>query len=171
MFTFFSLYLFFLEKIYVFIKISRCSSSENCSLARIWKPSRTAVMAGCAPGHPKSPEPLVNPLCESGGFGVCWAVGRRRRVGLSLRTCSTILDITSTVWATVLSLWAVPGQAPSPSSIPGAAGHGRSRGRPAPPGSCGSAPNSSRNPDRGINSAFVYKSVVLRRDEQLLSLT
>lgn len=33
------------------------------------------------------------------------------------------------------------------------------------------APNSSQNPDRGINRAFVYKSVVLRRDQQLLSLT
>lgn len=115
MFTFFSLYLFFLEKIYVFIKISRCSSSENCSLARIWKPSRTAVMAGCAPEHPKSPQPPVNPLWGSRGFGVCWDVRRRRRVGWSLRTCTTILDITNTV----LSLWPL-GQPPPQGSIPGA---------------------------------------------------
>lgn len=153
MFTFFSLYLFFLEKIYVFIKISRCSSSENCSLAHIWKPSRT-VMAGCAPEHPKSPEPLVNPLCRRTGIlGVCWDVGRRRRVGWSLRTCTMILDITNTAWATVLSLWHLLPEHPCLELL----GTG--------------LPTSSRNPDRGINSNSVYKSVVLRRDEQLLSLT
>lgn len=63
MFTFFPLYLFFLEKIYVFIKISHCSSSENCSLAHIRKPSwwlwslATFLIIWNA-----SPEPVVNPL-------------------------------------------------------------------------------------------------------------
>lgn len=130
-------------------------------------------MAGCALVHPKFPEPLVNPLCRSRVFGVCWDVGRRRRVGWSLRTCTTILDITSTAWATVLSLWPhgqwLGNLLPEHPSLELLA-----RGLPRPlgsSGSCRSAPNSSGNPDRGINSTFVYKSVVLRRDEQLLCLT
>lgn len=63
------------------------------------------------------------------------------------------------------------GWATSFPAIHGAAGHGGSRGRSAPPVSFMPAPNSFRNPDRGINSVFVCKSVVLGRDEQPLGLT
>lgn len=75
MFTFFPLYLFFLEKIYVFIKISHCSSSENCSLTHIWKPSRWLwSLAVFLIIRNASLEPVVNPLCKTGG-SIRWGGG------------------------------------------------------------------------------------------------
>jgi len=56
----------------VFIKISHCSSSENCSLAHIWKPSRWLWwLAVFLSVWNASPEPGVNPLCRTGADGVC----------------------------------------------------------------------------------------------------
>lgn len=89
MFTFFPLYLFFLEKIYVFIKISHCSSSENRSLAHIRKPSRwlwslaTFLIIWNAP-----PEPAVNPLRGTGGDGICWGGEEEEEEGEVVRHCS-----------------------------------------------------------------------------------
>lgn len=79
MFTFFPLYLFFLEKIYVFIKISHCSGSENHSLAHIRKPSRWLwSLATFLIIWNASPEPAVNPLGpEETAFA---GAVRRRRV-------------------------------------------------------------------------------------------
>lgn len=86
-----------------------------------------------------------------------------------------ILDIAIIAWATVLSLWprgtwAVVGQPPSQPSTE-LLGTGAPEAAPLLPVSFMSAPNSFRNPDRGINSVFVCKSVVLGRDEQPLGLT
>lgn len=80
MFTFFPLYLFFLEKIYVFIKISHCSSSENHSLFLLFE----SLHRGCdrwphSWSQNAHPEPRVNPLCRGKELGRRRRKGKRRR--------------------------------------------------------------------------------------------
>lgn len=134
MFTFFPLYLFFLEKIYVFIKISHCSSSENCSFAHIWKPSRWLwLLAMFLIIWNASPEPVVNPLCRTGGDSICRGGGEEEEEGEMVpkdlpslhRGTAVILNVTvqclgwcpelgsGSVWPLPQRTWAMAGQSPA----------------------------------------------------------